>query len=174
MTSRAPAPPAPAPPPDATPAALVRWVFDVLNTHTTAPLRGVLADDVRDRLPTRTLRGPAAVTGWFDALFAAMPDAVWTIEAMAAQDATVFVRWRMTGTHTGGEFEGLAATGTRVDLDGVDQFVVRDGRVVTNFVVFDQMQFARQVGLLPAEGSRPEVALRRGFNLLARRRAARG
>jgi hypothetical protein len=35
-------------------------------------------------------------------------------------------------------------------------------------VVFDQLQVARQLGLAPAEGSRLDVALRRGRGILAR------
>jgi hypothetical protein len=94
-----------------------------------------------------------------------------TMEAMAEnEEGQVFVRWRLAGHHTGADYEGLAATGAQVDLDGVDQFTVADGRITSNFVIFDQMQFARQIGLLPAEGSRLEVGLRQGFNLLARRR----
>ena len=30
---------------------------------------------------------------------------------------------------------------------------MRDGRTVSNFVVFDQLQFARQVGLVPEDGA---------------------
>jgi len=82
----------------------------------------------------------------------------------------VFLRWRLSGHHTGGEWEGIAPTGARVDLDGMDHFVVEDGRIVSNFVVFDQVQFARQIGLLPAAGSRVDVGLKQAFNLLTRRR----
>ena len=40
-------------------------------------------------------------------------------------------------------------------------------------MVFDQMQFARQIGLLPADGSRLDAAAKRGFNLMARRRGSK-
>ena len=36
--------------------------------------------------------------------------------------------------------------------------------MVTNFVVFDQMQFARQIGLLPPEGSPADKAVKVAFN----------
>ncbi len=56
----------------------------------------------------------------------------------------------------------------------MDHFVVRDGTVASNFVVFDQMQFARQIGMLPADGSAADRAMKAAFNaktrLLARLR----
>ncbi|MEJ2886774.1 ester cyclase [Actinomycetospora aeridis] len=167
------APPRPTPPADASPGAIIRWTIDVLNAHDAEPLRQVFAPDIRARYPTRTAHGRDEVVGFFSGLFAAVPDVAFTIQGMAAQEGDVFLRWRITGTHSGADWEGIAATGARVDLDGIDHFVVEDGRIASNFVVFDQMQFARQIGLLPADGSRVDVVLKRGFNALARRRAGR-
>lgn len=166
----APDPPRPTPPTDSSPGALIRWTIDVLNSHDPAPLRQVYAPDVRARFPVRTVHGPDEVVAFFADLFAAVPDVAFTIEGMAEQGEDVFLRWRIAGTHSGADWNGIAASGTRVDIDGIDHFTVVDGRIRTNFVVFDQMQFARQIGLMPAEGSRLDVGLRRGFNALARRR----
>jgi len=51
---------------------------------------------------------------------------------------------------------------------------VRDGNVVSNFVVYDQMQFARQIGMLPPDRSLADRAMKAAFNartrLLRRRR----
>jgi predicted ester cyclase len=56
-----------------------------------------------------------------------------------AQDGEdVFVHWRLIGTHEG-NLQGLDPTHKRVEIDGTDHFVIRDGRVISNFVVFDQM-----------------------------------
>lgn len=167
----APDPPRPTPPADATPGALVRWSFDVLNAHDAEALREVWATDGRERFPARTVHGVDDIVGWFAALFAAIPDLTLTMEAMAENDeGQVFVRWRLAGHHSGADYEGIAASGSPVDVDGVDQFTVVDGRITSNFVVFDQMQFARQIGLLPADGSRLDVGLRQAFNLVTRRR----
>ena len=171
MSSSPAGPPAPTPPgPDASPGAVVRWTFDVLNTHHAAPLRAVWTDETRERMPTATYRGPDEIEGYFDRLFAAVPDATLTMQGMAEQGDDVFVRWTLTGTHTGAAFEGIEPTGVRIDLDGVDHFTVRGGKIASNFVIFDQMQFARQVGLLPADGSRIDIGMKRGFNLLQRLR----
>lgn len=172
MPSRASAgPPAPTPPgAQASPGHVARWVFDVLNTHHSEPLRAVLTAGSRLRLPVGTRRGEKEILGFWDEVFAALPDLTMTMQAMVEQDDTVFVRWTLTGTHTGADLAGIAPTGARIDLDGVDHATVRDGVVVTDFVIFDQVQAARQLGLAPGEGSRLDVALRRGVGLLTRLR----
>jgi predicted ester cyclase len=172
MSSRTSAgPPAPTPPgAGASPGEVMRWVFDIVNTHSAAPLRSVLTAESRLRLPDATHRGVEAILGFWDGLFAAVPDLTVTMQAMAEQGETVFVRWTLTGTHSGAAWAGVAPTGARIDLDGIDHVTVADGAITSDFVVLDQMQLARQVGLAPAEGSRIDVALRRGAGLLARLR----
>jgi hypothetical protein len=51
-----------------------------------------------------------------------------------------------------------------VAIDGMDHFVFRDGVVISNFVVFDQMQYARQIGMMPADGSAADKSLKVAFN----------
>jgi predicted ester cyclase len=169
-------PPRPTPPPDASPGALVRWTIDVLNAHDPDALHQVFVPTVRARFPMRTVHGAAELVAWWHGVFAAVPDLAMTIQGLAesggGDSGEVFLRWRLTGHHRGAEWEGIAATGAAVDLDGMDHFVVEGGRIASNFVIFDQMQFARQIGLLPAEGSRLDVGLKRGFNALARRRSS--
>lgn len=152
----------------------MRWTVDVVNAHDAEALRQVYDPTIRARFPTRTVRGADALVAWWGEVFAAVPDLALTIQGLAesgtAQQGEVFLRWRLTGHHAGAAWEGIEATGARVDLDGMDHVVVADGAVASTFVIFDQVQFARQIGLLPAEGSRLDVGLRRGFNALARRR----
>jgi steroid delta-isomerase-like uncharacterized protein len=157
---------------------LVRWSFGVLNTHDVEPLRQVWTDATVERFPSGTIHGADAMAAYFEALFAALPDFHMRIVTLAEQGDDVFVHWHLTGTHTGARFEGIDPTGRAVALDGIDHFVIRDGAVATNFVVFDQMQFARQIGLLPADGSAADRATKAAFNartrLLERLRRRRG
>jgi predicted ester cyclase len=85
------------------------------------------------------------------------------VVALAEQGDDVFVQWKLTGTHLG-PLQDIAPTGKRVELDGIDHFVLRDGDVVSNFVVFDQMQYARQIGMLPPQASRADRAMTAAFN----------
>ncbi|MGH2910222.1 MAG: ester cyclase, partial [Solirubrobacteraceae bacterium] len=106
-----------------------------------------------ERFPTETCVGTDDIAAYFEAAFAALPDFHIEIQAIAETGDDVMVRWRITGTHSGAAWQGVAPTGRAVALDGIDHFVIRDGAVVSNFVVFDQMQFARSVGLMPPDGS---------------------
>ena len=152
------------PPTTATNGELVRWAFGVLNEHQVEPLFGFWTAQTVERFPDATCVGEREIGDYFLAVFAAVPDAHIEILTLAEQGEDVFVHWKLTGTHQG-TFNGIAPTGCAIALDGIDHFVVRDGVVVSNFVVFDQMQFARAIALLPADGSRQDRALKAAFNV---------
>jgi hypothetical protein len=58
----------------------------------------------------------------------------------------------------------VAPTGKALAIDGIDHFVVRDGKIVSNFVVVDQLQYARQIGMMPPDGSAADKAMKSVFN----------
>ena len=153
-----------APPTNASNADLVRWNFEMLNEHRVAPLREHLwTDQSVERFPDRTCRGAQEIGAYLEEAFAAMPDFHMEVVAIAADGDDVLVRWRLSGTHEG-PLLGIAPTHKRVEIDGTDHFVIRDGRLVSNFVVFDQMQYARQLGMMPADRSPGDRALKGLFN----------
>ena len=159
------------PPAGATNAELVAWTFERINARDIDGLRQVWGPDTVERFPSGTYHGAEAMTKYFKELFAAVPDVRMEVVKIAADGDDVFAHWQLTGTHDGAEFEGIAATGKRVVLDGIDHFVIRDGVIVSNFVVFDQMQFARAIGMLPPDGSRPDRAMKAAFNARTRLQA---
>ena len=143
---------------------LAQQILDALSAHDLDALRGIWADDVVERFPDKTCRGKDELAGYFAGLFAALPDFRMEKVSSVEDGDTVFVRWSMTGTHTGSQFSGLDATGKAVTLDGMDEMTFRDGKLASNFVVFDQMDVGRQLGLLPPDGSPPDRALKAAFN----------
>ena len=142
---------------------LAQQVLDAINAHDIDALRTIWADDVVERFPDKTCRGKDELSAYFADLFAAIPD--FTMERVSAveEGETVFLRWRLTGTHRG-VFNGIEPTGKAITLDGMDEMTVRDGKMAANFVVFDQMEVGRQLGLLPPDGSPPDRALKAAFN----------
>lgn len=152
------------PPDGATAEELVRWAFERINAHDTASLRPLWRDEVM-YLQQGVRRGPDEIAGYFDEAFAAMPDLKFEIVKLVADGGDVFVRWLMNGTFSGDDLQGIVANGTRIKLPGVDHFVIRDGRIVTNHVTVDWLDLARQVGLLPADGTLTDKASRVLFNL---------
>jgi hydroxyacylglutathione hydrolase len=117
-------------------------------------------------------RGPEGVREFFGALFDAIPDYAFEVETIVVEGDRVAVRWNATGTFAGeSSFQGIAPTGDRVSLTGLDLLRVRDGLIVHNDAFSDGVGLARQLGLLPPLGSRADAVMLRAFN--ARTRAGR-
>ncbi|ARG62542.1 hypothetical protein B1T45_15865, partial [Mycobacterium kansasii] len=72
---------------------------------------------------------------------------------------------------TGSPFQGIEATGRRVEIRGCDVIqLASDGRVASNTVYYDGAGFARQIGMLPTMGTRADRLVTRGFNAITRLR----
>ena len=158
-----------APPTGVSNAELIRWAFEQLNRHDVSGLRQFWHDGTVERFPDRTCRGRDEIVRYFEDTFAAVPDMHMEVLALAEQGDDVFVHWRLTGTHLG-TLQGIEPTGKPVALDGIDHFVMRDGNVVSNFVVFDQMQYGRQIGMLPPQDSPADRAMKGAFNAVTKLR----
>jgi steroid delta-isomerase-like uncharacterized protein len=116
-----------------------------------------------------TATGPDELEAFFRGMFAAMPDFKLEVENIVASGDHVVVQWHATGTFTGEPFLGIVATGRQIEMRGCD--VIRldaDGKLDTNTVYYDGLEFARQVGLLPAKDSTGDRALMGLFNTRTR------
>jgi steroid delta-isomerase-like uncharacterized protein len=108
------------------------------------------------------------VLAWFRRFFDALPDLHLDVEEVVVagipgrERATV--RWRMTGTFSGGPLMGIAPTGHHIQLRGMDLIEIEDGRIAGNVIYYDGLAFARQVGMLPAAGSAGDRLIARTFN----------
>jgi steroid delta-isomerase-like uncharacterized protein len=151
------------PPAAATNVELIRWAFERLNAHDVASLRPFWTADTVEQFNDVTCRGADEIAGYFESTFAAVPDFRIEPRTIVGEDEDVFVHWHMTGTHTGAPFRGIASSGRHLSFDGIDHFVIRDGKVISNTVVFDQLTFARQVGMMPAEGTAGDRAAKAAF-----------
>jgi predicted ester cyclase len=146
----------------------IRWAFEVLNTRDANPLKDFWTASTVLRLPTGTRRGAEDIGAYFESVFAALPDFQVEVVALVEQGDDVFVQWHVTGHHTVAAFEGIEPTGRRLELDGFDHFTFSGGEPVSNFVVYDQMQFARAVGMMPPDGSAADRAMKTAFNAKTR------
>jgi predicted ester cyclase len=156
------------PPTGVSNAELIRWSFDQLNNHDVGPVKhGLWTAGTVVRFPDRTCHGADEIAAYFEDVIPATDGFHLEIVSLAEQGDDVFVRWHLTGTHTGRVF-GLEPTGKPLEIDGMDHFTLRDGHVVSNFVVYDQMQFSRQIGLLPPDGSAADRGLKAAFNAKTR------
>jgi predicted ester cyclase len=115
------------------------------------------------------------VVAWFRGFFDAVPDLRMEVEDVVVAGEPgrerVTVRWHITGTFSGAPYMGIEPTGRPVELRGMDLIQLEDGRVAGNNVYYDQLAFARQVGMLPAEGSIGDRFMTGAFNLVTKGRA---
>jgi steroid delta-isomerase-like uncharacterized protein len=129
-------------------------------------------DGVNDIVPLAPLRGHGEIIAFFRELFAAVPDFEMTVSRVVAGEHEAAVEWRATGNFTGEPFQGVDATGRHVELRGLDLLEIDDGMIVANTAYYDGMAFARQIGLMPAQDSSAETAMKNAFNAATRVRRA--
>jgi uncharacterized protein (TIGR02246 family) len=129
-------------------------------------------DGVDNLVGQAEVHGPDGVRAYFAELFAAIPDLELKADEMVADGDRVAVLWHAGGTFAGdAAYQGIAPTGGRIALRGLDLVRVRDGLIARIDAFPDGMGFARQIGMLPPQGSAAEARLTRAFN--ARTGAAR-
>jgi steroid delta-isomerase-like uncharacterized protein len=127
-------------------------------------------DGVADIVPYGILRGKAEIGAFFKGLFAALPDLETSVDRVAATAHLAAVEWRMSGHFTGAPFMEFEPTGRRIDIRGIDLIEVEEGEIVGNTAYYDGASFARQVGMLPSEGSGAERAMKGAFNAFTKMR----
>ncbi len=76
----------------------------------------------------------------------AFPDWHSELHALVAEDDIVVERFTASGTHRG-ELMGVAPTGKPVELEGINIFRVRDGKITERWGRLDELGLFRQLGL---------------------------
>ena len=146
-------------------AELARTLMDAVSRQDLATMEAMYSPDVVDDfVPIGAYEGREALLGFFVEWFTAFPDFEAEVVDLVADGDTATVQWHGTGTFKGGPFLGKHPTGRRVELRGCDVMRFKDGRLQRNTIYFDAMTFARQIGLLPREGSAGDKVLQAAFN----------
>ncbi len=118
---------------------------------------------------------PEGVRMFIGELIGAIPDLNMQVVSTTAEADRCGVQWRLTGTFAGpGRFGGVAPTGNPIELEGFDLLTVRDGLIQSNDAFTDSMTFARQIGMMPPQGSGTEARMTRAFNAKTRLSARLG
>ena len=157
-----------------TPAEVARAAFDAVVRRDPDGIVALGAPGyVDDFVAIGELRGRDAIRDFFRETFAAFPDFAMTVDKIVADENSAVVQWHLSGTFSGGSFQGVRPTGRRVELRGVDVLEIADGLIQRNTVYYDGASFARQIGLLPSQGSRADRAMISAFNAVTRVRRRR-
>lgn len=78
------------------------------------------------------------------------PDMHEEVDMIFAEGDLVSGRFVLTGTHLG-PFFGIAPTGRKVKITGIDIVRIRDGRITDFWYSEDQLSLLRQLGQIPNE-----------------------
>jgi steroid delta-isomerase-like uncharacterized protein len=151
----------------------VRAYFDAMDRRDAAEMALHWREDgVEDVVPVGLMRGRDELRDFFASMFAALPDARTTVTRLIAGEQSCAVEWRIEGTFTGAPYMGLEPTGKHVEIRGCDLIELEDGEIVSLTAYFDGAGFARQIGMLPPDGSGPDRAMKGAFNAMTKVRRA--
>ena len=150
-----------------------RSYFDAMDRRDAAGMAAHWREDgVEDVVPVGLMRGREELRDSFASMFAALPDARTTVTRLVAGEQSCAVEWRLEGTFDGAPYMGIEPTGKHVELRGLDLLELEDGELVSNTAYFDGAGFARQIGMLPPDGSGADRAMKSAFNALTKARRA--
>jgi steroid delta-isomerase-like uncharacterized protein len=153
------------------PADVAKRDFEALGRRDADGMAACYAEDaVVDFVPVGERHGPAEIGAFLGGLFKAVPDLEAEWDITTADDQVAVIQWTMRGTFTGEPFMGVEATGKPVELRGVDVMKIADGKIQHNTAYYDGMDFARQIGMMPAADSGAEKAMIGAFNAVTKLR----
>jgi steroid delta-isomerase-like uncharacterized protein len=145
--------------------AIARHDLDAIASHYSPEL-------VVDMMGQGILRGPGEMRAFFQALFAALPDAEMITERVVAEDRVAVVQWRLRGSFTGAPLFGVESTGGWIEQRGCDVIEVTEGLITRNTAYQDGIEMLRSFGMMPPLDSPAERAMKQAFNVATRARHA--
>jgi steroid delta-isomerase-like uncharacterized protein len=109
----------------------------------------LLALDYVDHDPTlpEDVHGPEGFKEYVGMYRSAFPDLHVQIEDQIAEGDRVATRWTGTGTHDG-ELAGIAPTGKRVTVPGMEMVRIANGKLVEGWEGYDSGTLMRQLGVM--------------------------
>ena len=125
--------------------AIVRKMIEAFNRRNFAIVDELTAPDFIEH--THRYKGREANKQFLNMHVKGFPDFNMAIEEIIAEGDNVWVRFKVTGTHTG-EFHGLTPTGAKVTFASVQMYRIVDGKIAECWAVSDSAEFLRQLGVM--------------------------
>ncbi|MBF6594839.1 MAG: ester cyclase [Thermaceae bacterium] len=130
---------------------LARYYLErIFNHKSLAVIDEFYSPDVMDHSPlTGFALGLEGYRSQITLFLATFPDLVVEYQDFTCEADRVFSRYTLTATHQG-EFAGIAATGKRVRVSGMDMLRFKEGKVVEHWSELDLFGLMQQLGASPA------------------------
>jgi predicted ester cyclase len=85
-----------------------------------------------------------------------VPDVHRTIEDIIADENSVWIKVRITGTLTG-EYRGISPTGKRFVMEAVPHYRIVDGKIVEGWSVWNDLDYYKKLGVIDYKGFPDEI-----------------
>lgn len=150
--------------------AVARRYFAAIDARDLDEAVSLWADGGRENVRGQVdVLAPDGLRAFIGDLIGAVPDLSIQVVSTTTEGDRCGVQWRLTGTFAGpGHFGDFAPTGHPLALEGFDLITVRDGLIQSNDAFSDSSTFARQIGLLPPQGSSVEQRMASALNAKTR------
>ncbi|HEU4322732.1 MAG TPA: ester cyclase [Roseiflexaceae bacterium] len=127
----------------------VRRILEAFNKGDPSIIDQLVHPSMRDHNPPPGVQpGLEGMKQQIKLLHTGFPDLRFEEDSLIAEGDMVFLRWKMTGTHTGPYFFGTAPTGKRVVHFGHELLRLKDGKIIEHRDMVDPLIFFDKLGLL--------------------------
>ena len=133
--------------------AIVRRLYEeAISQNKPEVFDEIMSADIVDHAPfPDQAPGLEGFKGVFAMVLSAFPDYHSTVEDQIAEGDKVVTRFISEGTHQG-ELMGIAPTGNRVRVTGIDIDRVEEGKIVEHWSEADLLGMMTQLGVIPESG----------------------
>jgi steroid delta-isomerase-like uncharacterized protein len=131
--------------------AITRHCWEGVSEGNLDIVEEVYAADCVLHQPNEDIRGVEAIKQFISIFLDAFPDLSITVEDEVSEGDKVVTRWTGRGTHQG-ELMSIPPTGRRVEVMAIVISYIRDGRIVEEWEILDNLGMLQQLGAIPRPG----------------------
>ena len=131
--------------------AIVRKMIEAINSQNLTLWDELMTPNFVVHMHAQKIQGLESNKQFIKDEIKSFPDLHVTIEDIIAEGDKVWVRLKETATHTG-EYRGIAPTGKKLSYMVVAIWRIVDGKCVEGWIVYDQMDFLKQLGVIEYKG----------------------
>lgn len=122
-----------------------RYVEEIYTRGNVAIAGDLVTEDYVNHAGFQTVKGVEGLQQFVTMIHTGFPDAHETIEDQIVEGDKEVHRWTIRGTHQG-EFMGIAATGKKVEIEGITIARLENGKVAEEWTRADMLGLMQQLG----------------------------